>query len=114
MAIGIVISAGFSKASEISQTFVPLWPNEFNWQTMLAFGAGASVIDTVFRRDFPYVIRRFDGRVVPGFNYIPIISIISLTGALMRFGVYKTLWFAFVPGFGQRFATVREAVGVAP
>ncbi len=39
LAIGIIISVGFSKASDFSQTFVPLWPEEFSWETMLLFGA---------------------------------------------------------------------------
>ena len=39
LALGAVIFVGFMKAGEISHFTTPFWPEEFNWSSMLAFGA---------------------------------------------------------------------------
>ncbi|MCH8124777.1 amino acid permease [candidate division KSB1 bacterium] len=39
VAIGAVIAVCFAKGGEIANFSSPFWPDEFNWSTMLAFGA---------------------------------------------------------------------------
>ncbi|MEE9169578.1 MAG: APC family permease [bacterium] len=39
VAIGAIISVCFSKGGDIANFSTPFWPEEFNWSTMLAFGA---------------------------------------------------------------------------
>ncbi len=39
VAIGAVISVGFSKAGNAANFTTPFWPEEFNWSTLLAIGA---------------------------------------------------------------------------
>jgi amino acid transporter len=39
IAVGAVIAVCFAKGGEIANFSTPFWPEEFNWSTMLAFGA---------------------------------------------------------------------------
>lgn len=39
LALGAVISVGFSKAGHVANFSTPFWPDEFNWSTLLAVGA---------------------------------------------------------------------------
>ncbi len=39
IAVGAVISFGFSKAGNLQHFTTPFWPEQFNWSTMLALGA---------------------------------------------------------------------------
>ncbi|MBD3289155.1 amino acid permease [candidate division KSB1 bacterium] len=39
IALGAVIAVGFLKAGELTHFTTSFWPEEFNWSTMLAFGA---------------------------------------------------------------------------
>lgn len=38
IAVGAVISVGFAKVGNLSHFSTPFWPEQFNWQTMLAVG----------------------------------------------------------------------------